>query len=369
MKLSGPEWIDIRGALCDAFPSYRDLERLLRDYFGENIDHHVAHNGNLKDAVDDIIKWFSARDRIPDLVKAAFIERPENFSIQRIAQKWADIPVLPEQAVLERLFRQSNGFLDPEIWFIRFRDNINCVCQIEIKFRSGYSFGSGVLVAPNIVLTNYHVIECVAEPEKFRENGEDAQAADVIIRFDKRKGLAGYIQPGVEHRLHNDWLIASSPYSQFHLEGHFDNEDLNANNLDYALLRLGDSPGEQITTLGMMEFKRGWVRLNSQISSNLIGGGLIVVQYPEGETLKVSIDTEVVLENNQSGSRIKHKVNTTNGSSGAPCFNLNWDLVAIHQAGVSPTSFQKGYNIAIPIPKIISSIQEKGLSDSLGLFV
>ncbi|MFZ6028995.1 MAG: effector-associated domain EAD1-containing protein [Chloroflexota bacterium] len=368
MKISGAEWRETRQALCDAFPSRRELERLLNDYFGKNINEIAASNGNLQDTVDDAIQWFLARDTFAELIQAAFNERPHHAGIHKLAVKWNQVPVLPESDHLERILRQANSFLDPEIWYARFKDIVNQVCQIEIKTSAGgRSFGTGVLIAPDTVLTNYHVIECVAAPEKFRQAGHDAAPSDVTIRFDNRRGSLGYIQPGVEFRLKPDWLIASSPYHLLDLQGQPDWTGSIADELDYALLAVAGSPGEQPllqSATGGPETTRGWVRLNPRITSGVVGMGLIVVQHPEGEALKVGIESEAVLAIHPSEKRIKHRVNTARGSSGAPCFNFNWDLVAIHQAGSAPSGTAAGYNLAIPVAKIIPSLEKKGFIGS-----
>jgi V8-like Glu-specific endopeptidase len=371
MKLPGSEWKEIRDALCDAFSTPRELERLLRDCFGKNIYEIIASGGSLPDMVDDIIRWFSARDQIDELIHAAFTKRPAHSVIQKLAQKWIHVPLPPESDYLERFFRQANSLFDPEIWHYKFRDIINQVCQVEVKTRSGGKyFGTGVLIAPDIILTNYHVIETVADPAGFHPGGKDATPGDVIIRFDNRKSTSGYIQAGVEFHLQDDWLAAFSPYHALDLQGQPDWNNPIENELDFALLRVAGSPGEQNLLSGSSpsaENKRGWVKLNQRVSSGVTGMGLMIVQHPEGGMLKVGLDTEAVLAVNASESRIKHKVNTANGSSGAPCFNLNWDLVAIHQAGIPSTKTNPGYNVAIPISKIIAYLKENGLVEPLGL--
>lgn len=370
MKLTGPEWKETRAAFCEAFPSRSDMSRLLKDNFGQNID-EISGNVNLLDMVDEVIRWFLARDQLTDLVSAAFTERPYSAAIRKLAQKWGQIPVLPEPDHLERIVRQANSFLEPEIWYGKFRDVINRVCQVEVKTRAGNTyFGTGVLIAADIILTNYHVIENVAEPEKFQHEGADADPADVIIRFDNRKRASGYIQSGIEFRLKNDWLLASSPYDPRDLHGQLDWEHSTASGLDYALLRAENSPGEQNLPDGYTaETKRGWVALDQRIKNPIPGMGLIVVQHPQGEALKVGLDTDAVIGVNASENRIKHMVNTNKGSSGSPCFNMNWDLIAIHEAGISTAGAIKGYNVAIPISKIIDNLKENGTADSLGLFL
>ena len=372
MKLSGTEWKELRSALCEAFPTRREMGRLLNDHFGINIDEIAGYEGNLLDVADDIIRWFSARDQIVKLIQSSFAERPNVALIQKLAQQWGQIPVLPGSENLERILRQENRFLDPEIWFGRFRDVINQVCQIEVKLRSGESvFGSGVLIGPNIILTNYHVIEGVANPTSFQQDGHDAAPSDVIIRFDHKKGRPSYIQPGVEFCLESDWLVDSSPYYPSDSPStQMDWQNFTASGLDYALLRVKDEPGAQNLTqdsAGSVQTQRGWINLDHCTKKCVAGMGMIVAQYPQGGAMKIAIETNAVIGLNSSKNRVKHKVNTDKGSSGAPCFTLDWDLVALHQAGIASMNSTSSYNIAIPISSIIANLKENGKAFSLGL--
>ena len=86
------------------------------------------------------------------------------------------------------------------------------------------------------MITNYHVIEPVILGK--------AAPNDVILRFDYKKLPEGkVVNPGIEYRLIEDededenyWLIDRSPYT--------DNDLPTIDELDYALLRVGDADGK-----------------------------------------------------------------------------------------------------------------------------
>ena len=59
-------------------------------------------------------------------------------------------------------------------------------------------------------------------------------------------------------------------------------------------------------------------------------------------------------------TRITYGTNTLEGSSGSPCFNYRWDLVAIHHSG-DPTYSAKR-NQGVPIEQIFKLLTSRGVS-------
>jgi hypothetical protein len=89
------------------------------------------------------------------------------------------------------------------------------------------------------VLTNYHVVE------PFITDGTAGDASAVVIRFDYKVADDGVaVQAGTEHRLAPDWLADFSPYSAQDLVEE-PSADPEADELDYALLRVDAVPGEE----------------------------------------------------------------------------------------------------------------------------
>ena len=64
---------------------------------------------------------------------------------------------------------------------------------------------------------------------------------------------------------------------------------------------------------------------------------------------------------NANGTRLKYKVNTEGGSSGAPCFNTDWDLLALHHSGDPnfDSDHKPEYNEGIPIEAIVKLLTER----------
>jgi V8-like Glu-specific endopeptidase len=56
---------------------------------------------------------------------------------------------------------------------------------------------------------------------------------------------------------------------------------------------------------------------------------------------------------------VSYKTNTDGGSSGSPCFDQDWNLVALHHSG--DPNYALGPNEGIPIDAIVTAIQSRGI--------
>jgi hypothetical protein len=122
--------------------------------------------------------------------------------------------------------------------------------------------------------------------------------------------------------------------------------------LDFALLRLREDLGDGPVGLASEvpgAARRGWIRL-SQVSQDGIAATdtIFIVQHPAGQPLKVSFGPAGELNANKT--RVRYKVSTERGSSGAPCLNSSFELVAVHHAG--DPNWAPAYNAGVPISAI-----------------
>nr|MDJ0775010.1 serine protease [Mastigocoleus sp. MO_167.B18] len=258
---------------------------------------------------------------------------------------------------LERIVKRTNSFLDVNQWREKLGIIEAQVCRIEITKKNNFqSFGTGFLIAPNVVITNYHVIEPVISGK--------ATPSNVILRFDyKRLPEGKVVNPGIEYRLIEDedenyWLIDQSPYT--------DNDLPTIDELDYALLRVDGVPGEETVANNSVPDtpKRGWINLPEepyyQFSPDT---PLLIVQHPHAQPLKLAFDTDAIIDINENGTTVKYKTNTEGGSSGSPCFDINWNLVALHHSG--DPSYNPSYNAGSPFSAICRRLEKQGLLEEL----
>jgi endonuclease G, mitochondrial len=62
---------------------------------------------------------------------------------------------------------------------------------------------------------------------------------------------------------------------------------------------------------------------------------LTVVHHPGGSMMQVSLSASGVVQVSEKQKRLWYVNKTRGGSSGSPCFNRDWELVALHHARMS----------------------------------
>lgn len=380
-ELNGKQIGQLRDILAEAYPEFNDFDEMLKIRLDFTLTHLVSDRLGMKTVIFKVIQKAEAEGWTFDLIAAARESRPRDDKLLAFAQQ-PEIglaPATPPRKELERIIQENNVLLDIAGWRTRLGEIENQVCRVEIKLNGGkwFSTGTGFLLGPEVLLTNYHVLEPVIELKERKPKGDTvlwAEPEDVTFRFDYKKLPGGkMINQGSEFQLAEDWQIDDSPMSPFDEKPpNQKGGDPLPDQLDYALVRLAGEPGNgKIGKMNGDEDKapiRGWILLPEIDASFVPDSPLIIIQHPKGEPLKIALSTNAVIGLNDNQTRVTYRTNTEPGSSGSPCFDLNWNLIALHHAGdpnFEPT-YHPLYNQGIPIGAILAQLEEKGLLDELG---
>ena len=222
------------------------------------------------------------------------------------------------------------------------------VCLLEID---GNPAGTGLLVGPDQVLTAYHVISPLLA------NAQPAPGSERRLRC--RFDFAIHEEPDGSHTALNGesfavsthWLGPNSPQDPQELIHLAPPGNVPTSNLDYVLITLANPVGDALDIDGV---KRWWTPLRRPPKAVRRFAWIRIIQYPQGMALKGAEGrvTEVL----PNGARLRYVVSTSKASSGSPCWNFDFDLVAIHNLGGlnTPTGPE---NQGIPITPIIDHIQ------------
>jgi V8-like Glu-specific endopeptidase len=180
------------------------------------------------------------------------------------------------------------------------------VCRIEIP--ENYPYGTGVLITPDLVLTNYHVLD-----RAVGQNGADlfAVAQNVTVRFgavtdEMGKELTGYVLR----------LDTASPII----------ESSDTDELDFVLLRLERKI--ETATCKPVQYDLKLPEKKQALS---------ILQHPvldqATNPMKMTTSPNGVTGVYPEHGLIQYVTGASSGASGAPCFNTpQWNLVAIHHA-------------------------------------
>ena len=206
-------------------------------------------------------------------------------------------PPSPDLIGLERLIGVSN-FIDAR--FLQVGVAVaRTVARIVVKEASGLilEYGTGFLVAPRLLLTNHHVLET------------PAQAAASAAEFGYEQDLTGRVQVGTRFGFDPATLFVTDPA------------------LDYTLVAVQPNNEDGATLDGL-----GWSRLVGQEGKAIKGEFVNIIQHPGGQPKALALrDNQLVdvLER-----FVHYHTDTAPGSSGAPVYNDQWEVIALHHSGV-----------------------------------
>lgn len=248
---------------------------------------------------------------------------------------------------LQRNVRPHLQKVDVRVWLAHLSSLERRICRVE---RDGGALGTGFLVGKNTVLTNWHVVESASEA---------GALSKLSCRFDYSVTANGSRSPG--SLINVVELVDSSPYSAAEKSARPDHPLPTDQELDYALIRLASDEGVEV----LEGVPRGWISLPAEVDDLAPGSPILILQHPDGAPMKLALDTDAVISTNENGTRLRYATNTEPGSSGSPCFTMDWDLVALHHLG-DPAWRAPTFNQGVPIQKVRKLIVQRGFGADLG---
>jgi len=357
--LTGREQLAWTNALFDAFTE-ADFVQLLLHRLNDRAGNYAAGVTPARTMISDVVDAYSRRDLEEQLITAAIEARPRNAGLLSLASL-KNAAAAPDGANLERLIKATSSFLNFSTWLDAAARIQVCICRIEIAAQSGGTiFGTGFLIGADLVMTNWHVIQCIVagEDNDASYRGLRAQSSGLVCRFDYKLLASGAKNMGSTFTLANAWRVALSPNSPR-------NREPSQDELDCAIFRLAKPAGTLTIGEKSSGDARGWISLAQAPASPAFKphSPLFVVQHPEGDPLKLALDTDSIQSVNANRTRVRYSTNTEPGSSGSPCFDENWNLVALHHSGdpnFAPDHAPE-FNEGIPIDAIVRYLRRQGL--------
>lgn len=232
------------------------------------------------------------------------------------------------QPGFERLVNAVAGFLDPA----KFRRGI-----VEAEIRTarieigGKAKGTGFLVAPDLLMTNWHVVE----------HGVDG----AVARFDHSD-----LDTGRAVAFADNWDVTHSPHdsetNELGPEGPPDGT------WDFALVRLAEPVGDQAIGPDPGAAggeRRGHYALDWGPYDFDQAEPLLILGHPDGGTIQLSHASPAGARFTSGRNRVRYDTNTSGGSSGSPVFNRDFRVVALHNSagkGSGAGLFNQGVPIA-----------------------
>jgi len=197
---------------------------------------------------------------------------------------------------LQGFFRPEPPWLD--VGFLkRAMRRAASVCRVELGAKSG----TGFLVAPTLVLTNFHVLKEKAD--------EDLQSSanKTLLRFGAFSLAKGDDEEtGRSFKLAGEKIVAQSPIPE----------------LDFVLLRVEDKILKE-ESIQPAPLEQGVPASKSALN---------ILHHPGGDVMKLSLSGNGITGVYQDKGIIQYVTAAAGGSSGSPCFDDDWKVVALHHA-------------------------------------
>lgn len=191
----------------------------------------------------------------------------------------------------------GNADFDPYHVLPKGVDVARSVARITVRGRDGVQgYGTGFLIAPNLLLTNNHVLD------------SSELAATSIASFEYHENEDGSPNMPSQFRLTGDPFVTSASH-------------------DYSIVGI-----EPVSMEGRPVSDFGHITLLPRSGKALKSENINIIQHPRGGFKQVALRKNLVI--GRAAQFIYYTADTLPGSSGAPVFNTEWQLVAIHHMAI-----------------------------------
>jgi len=334
-KLTGLQRSALRDAIVGMFPeAHLELTDFLTKWSFGSLATYAAPVLDFPMATNRVVERLYARGRLDSLFQHLesdpdYSSSPELIDLNgRIDLLGPRLEIAAKQlAGLEAMVVQA-GFQNPFMWTGRLAEFSRSMCRIRVSSPDGANvlkYGSGFLIAPDRVLTAYHVIEPAAA------------GSQVLVTFHHAEDKSGPM-PTHSCNLAADWVAVRRTYSPGEEAG----KDVvpKAEELDFAVLRLLKPVPESIAT-------------PVDISGTLpdAPSTVVVLQHPLGGHLQMSIGA---ITDGPPPHRLRYGGDARGGASGGLVLDFSLVPLAMHHFGSDETGNR--FNQGVPLREIAAAI-------------
>lgn len=285
----------------------RERSRMLCDSFSNNqeVINQINFYGSTRSFIVGLIRRLSTFGRIAEGEDALgiflssiipYLEKDEAEFIKSVLVKYKlNTPATSENITewrgnsaslnKERVIRTSNSIEVRSLG--EALEAANAVVRVRVEGTSGRVLATGFFIAPDMIITPHHVIS-------------DQMSASTAV-FDISYQTDSYDQ------LESSYTIMAAKNGLFYTN----------KKLDFSIIQISNLP----SYIKPLHFENVSVRPNEPI---------VVIGHPSGLPKKVSLYNNFIVYVDEK--IIQYTSDTSAGSSGAPIFNQNIQVIAIHQA-------------------------------------
>lgn len=295
---------ELRKLLAALYPTEADQRRLATE--ARLTVGAIAFSSAAYNSWHAILQHARNNQRLEPLLALALEEFPDNTQLRQLASGQPST-VLDGPAFDWQDPRSGRGLLEqlvsgkPSLVHVsHLAVGLERARAVAKLLRAEGGTGTGFLIPGDRLLTNHHVLP------------DAATAAQTTALFNYQRASAGHDEPVSEVKLAPERFFQTSEADDFSVVG----------------VPPGTAERWGHVALGRHGARRG----------DLVN----IIQHPGGGPKQVGLSFDVVAF--AGGGRLQYLTDTLPGSSGAPVFDRNWNLVALHHSGgwlIEPGSTDK----------------------------
>jgi len=259
---------------------------------------------------------------------------------------------------LQRLITRTEPFFN-SAEFQRMLPRVRgVVCAVALGDKI---LGTGFLIGPDLVMTNFHVIKEFLEVDPagnpIRENGDGRQLRCVFdyqfeppprLNDDREEDRTTLVVQATPTK----WLI----HARKLLQGDGTDKVVKVEKaFDYAVIQLAKRVGEKPSRIGGGNL-RGWLELPAGSIDYTGDRRVVLFQHPAGAAQQMDVGEFVGLDS--TSTRVRYRVSSARGSSGGAAVGLNGELLALHNAEVRGAPDTAILNQGVRVDMIAEDLQE-----------
>ncbi len=226
---------------------------------------------------------------------------------------------------LERIIDRNNLF--HVNYFALGVRTLRAVARVHVINEQGQpiGYGTGSMVGDGLLLTNNHVLQSVAEARRS------------FVEFD--------FEYDELYRPKRTYHFALDPDAIFVTDRSLD--------FTFVGVRSTEANGQPLSQFG-------YIRMIEDTGKALVGEPVTIIQHPKGGLKQVALrDSKIIgLAPNDNGGFLHYTTDTEPGSSGSPVVNDQWQMVALHHAGVPGAGGEWIANEGTRVSKIFEHLRE-----------
>lgn len=325
----------------------------------------IGNRPNVDVLAKSLVDRMHETGRLADAIAILRTETRNGTLLQGLNHILAGFPLAGLAALQANVQAPDDPFFNNDFVELHYPRVQRTVCAIGLGPPVNALKGTGFLIAPDLVMTNFHV---VVDFVKVQSKGDediitsDMSGENVYFFFDYLSAPRPLVPPEAA-RPHSSVMVRGAKNWLVRARCRLPNEGVPPfaqeakNKYDYAVVRL-EKPIGNLPSRKSGGARRGWLPLDSEVSFlDNLGSRLVVFQHPGGA--EQLWDVGVYSDMDPSKTRIWYSVNTERGASGGPAVDSRGRLYALHNASVhGQNGVNRKLNQGVRVDVILSDLKK-----------